>query len=88
MAAVQRRIVELLAYARNRQAYRKRTEMAVEIVRQIESEGNFPQADYAFDNGVLTLDLTRLIEASGKHWVSEIERPRLINWQGVWRGRE
>jgi hypothetical protein len=61
--------------------------MAVEIVRQIESEGNFPQADYAFDNGVLTLDLTRLIEASGKHWVSEIERTRLINWQGVWRGR-
>jgi hypothetical protein len=45
MAAVQRRIIELLAYAHNREAYRKRTEMAVEIVRQIESEGNFPQAD-------------------------------------------
>jgi len=85
MAAVQQRIVELLAYARNRQAYRKRTEMAVELVRQIESEGNFPQADYAFDNGVLTLDLTRLMEESGKHWVSEIERTRLINWQGAWR---
>lgn len=83
--AVEKRIVELLSYQRNRLAYRKRTEMAVEIVRQIESEGQFPKADYAFDNGVLTLDLTRLIESYGKHWVSEIESSRLINWQGQWR---
>jgi hypothetical protein len=85
MEAVRKRIVELVSYERNRLAYRKRTEMAVEIVRQIESEGQFPKADYAFDNGVLTLDLTRLIESHGKHWVSEIECSRLINWQGVWR---
>ena len=45
----------------------------MEIVRQIESEGQFPKADYAFDNGVLTLDLTKLIESKNKHWVSEIE---------------
>src|SRR5262249_37242051 len=70
---------------RNRLAYRKRTEMAVEIVRQIEEEGHFSQANYAFDNGVLTRELTRLIEDRGKHWVSEIESSRHINWQGQWR---
>jgi hypothetical protein len=85
MEAVQKRLVELLSYQRNRLAYRKRTEIAVEIVRQIESEGQFPKADYAFDNGVLTLDLTKLIESKNKHWVSEIECSRHINWEGQWR---
>src|SRR5918911_1417100 len=65
--------------------YRKRTEIAVEIVRQLETEGQFPQAHYAFDNGVLTLELTRLIESRGKHWASEVEVSRHIQWQGHWR---
>lgn len=85
MEALQKRLVELLSYQRNRLAYRKRTEMVVEIVGQIEREKQFPKADYAFDNGVLTLALTKLIESSGKHWVSEIESSRHINWQGQWR---
>jgi hypothetical protein len=29
--------------------------------------------------------LTRLIARGGKHWVSEIECSRHINWQGRWR---
>jgi hypothetical protein len=65
--------------------YRKRTEIAVEIVRQLEDEGPFPQVHYAFDKGVLTLELTRLIESRGKHWVSEIEVSRPIQWEGHWR---
>jgi hypothetical protein len=85
MEEVAQRLVELLSYQRNRLAYRKRTEMVVEMVRLIESEGQFPAANYAFDNGVLTLDLTRLIESNGKHWVSEIECSRNINWEGRWR---
>lgn len=85
MAEVEKRLVELLSYQRNRLAYRKRTEMVVEMVGLIESEGQFPEANYAFDNGVLTLDLTRLIEGQGKHWVSEIESSRHVNWQGQWR---
>jgi hypothetical protein len=28
--------------------------------------------------------LTQLIEKSGKHWVSELECSRNINWKGVW----
>ena len=57
----------------------------MEIVRQLEAEGQFPQAHYAFDNGVLTLELTRLIESRGKHWVSEVEVSRHIQWLGHWR---
>lgn len=85
MAHVRERLVELLHYQKNRLAYRKRTEMAVELVRQIEAEGQFPQAHYAFDNGVLCRPLTELIEQSGKHWVSELEHSRLILWKDQWQ---
>lgn len=57
----------------------------MEIVRQLETEGHFPQVPYAFDNGVLSLPLTQLIEQQGKHWVTELERTRLIQWYGQWR---
>jgi hypothetical protein len=49
------------------------------------AEGEFPQADYAFDGGVLSRPLTELIEASGQHWVSEIESSRWILWPGQWQ---
>lgn len=34
---------------------------------------------------MLTLELTRLIESKGKHWVSEVESSRHILWQDHWR---
>ena len=34
---------------------------------------------------MLTVDLTRFIEQSKKHWVSEQESSRHIQWQGVWQ---
>lgn len=85
MEQVRQRLVELLHHQKNQLAYRKRTEIVVDVVRQIETERQFPKADSAFDNGVLTLELTQLIEASDKHWVSEIESSRLILWHGQWQ---
>ena len=85
LESARQRVVELLHYHKNRVAYRKRNDIAVEIVRQLEAEDQFPQAHYAFDNGVLCLPLTRLIEAHGKHWVSELESSRLLQWQGQGR---
>ncbi|MEM9508647.1 MAG: hypothetical protein AAGA16_13335 [Cyanobacteria bacterium P01_E01_bin.35] len=82
---VKERLVELLHYQKNRLAYRKRTEIAVDIVSQLESENNFPHADYAFDQGVLSRPLTEVIEESGKHWVTEIERSRNVMWNGQWQ---
>jgi hypothetical protein len=79
------RLLELLHYMKHQLAYKKRTEIVVEMVAQLEEEGKFPQADYAFDNGVLTLELTRVIESRGKHWVSEVESSRHILWQDQWR---
>jgi hypothetical protein len=85
MEQARTRLLELLHHVEHKLAYKKRTEIVVEMVQQLEEEGNFPQADYAFDNGVLTIELTRLIESKGKHWVSEIESSRLILWQDEWR---
>ena len=85
MEEIQKRLIELLHYQKNRLEYRKRTEIAVEIVRQIEAEGQFPQANYAFDQGVLSRPLTEEIESSGKHWVTEVEKWRNIMWNGQWQ---
>ena len=79
------RVLELLQHLQHRLAYKKRTEIVVEIVAALEEEGHFPLAHYAFDNGVLPLELTRRIESKGKHWVSELESSRHIQWSGQWR---
>lgn len=84
LESARQRVLELLHYHKNRIAYHKRTDIAVAIVQQLEAAGQFPHAPYAFDNGVLCLPLTRLIEAHGKHWVSELESSRLLHWQGQW----
>jgi hypothetical protein len=67
MAEVRQRVLELFHHQLHRRTDRKRTELVVEVVQQLETEGECPQAHDAFDNGVLTVDLTRLIERSGKH---------------------
>ena len=85
LEAARGRLLELLHYRMHRLGYKKRPEIAREIVQQVEQEGHFPQAHYAFDNGVLSLELTRGIEQAGKHWVSELECSRHIQWQGQWR---
>ena len=79
------RLLELLHHLMHRLGYKKRTAIALEIVKQLEQEGHFPQAHYAFDNGVLSLELTRCIENAAKHWVSALECSRHIQWQGQWR---
>lgn len=84
-AEARTRLLELFHYLKHRLAYKKRTELVVEIVEQFEREGHFPEAHYAFDSGVLTVELARLIESKGKHWVSEVECSRHVQWQGQWR---
>lgn len=85
MEQVHQRLEKLLHYRKNRLVYRKRIEMVVDIVHQLEAEGNFPKADYAFDCGLLSRSLTEVIKASGQHWVSEIECSRLIIRKGQWQ---
>jgi hypothetical protein len=85
MEAGRGRLLALLHHLRHRRAYRRRTEVALEIVTHLAQEGHFPAAHDAFDNGLLPLELTRGIEGRGKHWVSERESSRHIQWQGQWR---
>jgi hypothetical protein len=54
----------------------------LEIVPQLAQEGHGPYAHYAFDHGVLTVALTRCMEQSKKHWVSELECARHLQGQG------
>ncbi len=84
MDGVSNRLLELLHYLKHKREYKKRTEIALELVKQIEQEGHFLEAHYAFDNGVLSPELTMFIETCGKHWVSEIECSRNIQWYGSW----
>lgn len=51
MAQARTRLLELLHHLAHKLAYKKRTEIVVKMVAQLEEEGHFPQADYAFDNG-------------------------------------
>ena len=85
MEAARGRLLELLHHRVHRLSYKKRTEIVVEIVKQLEQEGHFPTAHYAFDNGVLTVELAQVIEHKGKHWVSELECSRTVMWRGQWR---
>jgi hypothetical protein len=85
MEAARGRLLDLLHHLMHRLGYKKRTEIALDIVKQLEQEGHFLHAHYAFDNGVLSLELSRVIERAGKHWVSELESSRHIQWQGRWQ---
>jgi hypothetical protein len=78
-------MLEWLHHWLHRVAYKKRTDLALAMGRQLEQEGHFPQAHYAFDNGLLPLELTRLLERQGKHWGSEVECSRHSQWQGQWQ---
>jgi hypothetical protein len=79
------RLLELLHHELHHKRYRKVTERALAVVKQLEEEKHFSEADYAFDHGILHLDLCQFIEGCGKHWVSELECSRNILWQGRWR---
>jgi hypothetical protein len=53
MSALQERLLELLYHQKHRLEYKKRTEIALEMVVRIEEEGLFPSSNYAFDNGLI-----------------------------------
>ena len=84
MEQVRERLIEWLHDHQHQLSDRKRTALAVDLVKPSEAEGSYPQADDAFDQGVLSLPLTTLIEACGKHWTSESAKTRLILWEGQW----
>jgi hypothetical protein len=85
MEEARERVLELLHHRVHCLGYKKRTELALDMVQQLEQEGHFSSAHYAFDHGVLSLELSRGIERAGKHWVSELECSRHLHWQGQWR---
>ena len=80
IAQVDQQLEKLLSYQKNHLAYRKCTEIAVQIIMKREQEGQFPQTDYAFDNGGGGGEQT-----IGKDWGSELECSRLMQWKDEWQ---
>ena len=52
MEQARTRLLELLHHLEHKLAYKKRTEVVVEMVQQLEEEGNFPQAEFEKLSGV------------------------------------
>lgn len=80
----QTRLLELLHHLQHQKEYRTIHEIFMDMVDQIEKEKQFPETDYAFDNGVLHLGLTQKIEDYGKNWVSELECSRNVIYLNEW----
>jgi hypothetical protein len=85
MEAARTRLWALLHHRTQRLASKKRTDIAVERGQQLAHEGHVPQANYAFDTGLLTVERARCIAGVGKQGVSEVACSRHIQWQGHWR---
>ncbi len=85
LESLHERMLELLHHRLHCMEYKKRTEIFLDIVQEVESENHFPNANYAFDSGVMSLDLCRFIEEKGKHWVTEVARNRHIMWDGYYQ---
>jgi len=78
------RLIELLSHREHVLSYKKKSDLFIEMVTEIEEEGKNTHSNYVLDNGVLQLGLVRCIENYGKHWVSELEVSRNVNWKGNW----
>jgi len=84
LEAARERLLDLLAYHSHQERYQTRTDMAAAMIRQLESEGGFEDADYAFDNGLFCKQVVAAIEEAGKEWVSELETSRKVLWKDQW----
>jgi hypothetical protein len=76
MEQARERILELFHHMQHRLAYKKRTEVVVEMVAQLEEEGRFPQADYAFDNDVPEKSRTRNNATLRTHVCPTLKSPK------------
>ena len=73
------RLIELVSSEAHRRAYHTRTALFLTMVPMCEDEALFPQAEYVFDNGVLSRPVTAYLEEHGRCWLSELEKSPV--WQ-------
>ncbi len=78
------KLLQLLHYNKHQKEYKTIHELFVEMIDRIEEENQFPESDYAFDNGVLNLKTANTIEQYQKNWVSELELSRNVLWNQKW----
>jgi hypothetical protein len=57
MEEARERVLELLHHRVHCLDYKKRTELALDIVQQLEQEGHFASAHYTFDGSVSKVEM-------------------------------
>jgi hypothetical protein len=77
----ERRLEELLAYQRNRLQAKTKSELAVELMNQMEGSGVAPDA-YAVDSGLFTPTIIGHVEQLNKPWVADSEKSRILYSKG------
>ena len=80
-AVWERRLMEVLAYQRNRQEAKTKSEVAVELIDEMEQSALAPDA-YAVDSGLFTPTIISRIEQLNKPWVADSEKNRILYHKG------
>ena len=75
------RLAQLLAYQRNRLQAKTKSELAVELIDQMEQSPLAPDA-YAVDSGLFTPTIIKKVEELNKPWVADSERNRVLYYKG------
>ena len=75
------RFIELLSFERNRRQAKTKSQLAVELIDDMEASGVAPTV-YAVDSGLFTPEVIARIEDFKKPWVADSEKNRTLYYKG------
>jgi hypothetical protein len=75
---------QLIASFAKQLAHKRPTEQVVAVIAALEEDNTFSGIQYAFERSVFSPRLATFIERHGRHWVSDLEGGRDVQWQGPW----
>lgn len=76
-----KRLIEALCFERNRRQAKTKSQLAVELIDDMEASSVAPQA-YAVDSGLFTPAVIERIERALKPWVADSEKNRILYYKG------
>ena len=75
-----RRLVGLFSFQLHKRQARTKNQLAVELINEMESSGVAPNA-YAVDSGLFAPEVIERIEQSGKPWVADSAKNRIVYYK-------
>lgn len=76
-----RRLTEVLSFQLNRLKAKTKSELAIELIGEMEASGVAPNA-YALDSGLFAAEVIERIEQSKKPWLADSEKNRILHYKG------